>query len=361
MNAYNYLQPYFSKSLRELSEGTLESILLREHLSISEFATCLLDNGKYLEAMAQRVKRENLQYFGPTVSLYTPLYIANYCENKCIYCGFHTDQNIKRTALTMVQIEAEAKQISKSGLKHILVLTGESRRHSSVEYIGEAVKILKKYFDAITIEIYPLTLEEYKFLINLGVDGLTLYQEVYDRKVYEAVHIKGPKSDFINRLDAVERGAKAGMRTLGIGALLGLSDLKKELFLTGLHAYYLQKKYPWIELSISLPRIKTFEGMTFKAKDVTDFDFVNGLLSLKLFLPNVAINISTRESEDFRNNLLNIAVNKMSAGVTTKVGGHTEEDAEAQFDISDTRSVSEIKTYLINNNLQPIMKDWMQL
>lgn len=316
----------------------------------------------HLEDMAQNSHSLTAKYFGKTILLYTPMYLSNYCDNVCTYCGFNARNDIERRRLSPEEVEREAAFIAQKGLKHILVLTGESRKESPVTYIKECVKILRKYFSSISIEIYPLAEDEYRELAAQGVDGLTIYQEVYDEEIYFKMHPSGPKSDYCFRLDAPERGAKAGIRAVNIGALLGLDEWRKEIFLTGLHAAYLQDKFPETEIGVSVPRLRPHIG-NFKAPyDVEDRDIVQAIMALRIFLPRLGISISTRENSRFRENLLALGVTRMSAGSSTEVGGHSihhDETGNApQFDISDRRNVEEIKAMLERKGYQGVLKDW---
>jgi len=317
----------------------------------------------HLEELAQVAQGLTLQYFGRTIQLYTPLYLSNYCDNKCVYCSFNVENSFKRRKLNHQELEKEAKFISSTGLKHLLILTGESRRESPISYIKECVKILKNYFSSISIEIYPLSEEEYSELITSGVDGLTIYQEVYNESIYSKMHICGPKRDYVFRLEAPERGAKAGMRVINIGALLGLYDWRKEVFFMGLHAKYLQDKFPDAEIGVSLPRLRPFAGDFKVPYPVNNIDIVQIILSLRIFLPRVGISISTREEQNFRDSLIPLGITRMSAGSSTRVGGHTINasivESLAQFEISDERSVKEIKMKLEEKGYQPVFKDWM--
>lgn len=318
-----------------------------------------------LEEMARASRELTLKYFGRTIRLYTPMYLSNYCENGCIYCGFNVGNQFKRKLLGPQEVEREAKAISETGLKHILILTGESRRMSPVGYIKDCVKILKKYFSSISVEIYPLDETEYSELVSEGVDGLTIYQEVYDKDIYNVVHPSGPKSDYLFRLDAPERGAKSGMRAINIGALLGLNDWRKEIFSLGLHAKYIQDKFPDVDMGAAIPRIKPQLG-GFKAScEVSDKNIVQIIAALRIFLPRLGITLSTRENALFRENLIPLGITKMSAGSTTLVGGHTSGNETGedvfQFEISDKRSVEEIKIILEKIGYQAVFKDWMQL
>ncbi len=247
----------------------------------------------------------------------------------------------------------------------MLVLTGGSRSGSPLSYIKDCVKVLKRHFSSVSAEIYALTEEEYGELIDSGVDGLTIYQEVYDRYVYDKVHVSGPKKDYLFRLDAPERAAKKGMRTVNIGVLLGLNVWQKEIFMTALHAKYLFDKYPATEVSVSVPRIRPNTGNYIPGYAVTDKNIAQIILALRIFLPRVGITLSTRESSEFRDNLIPLGVTRMSAGSTTAVGGHTaghnERKGADQFSIADTRDVDDVRKSLLEKGYQPVSKDWMNI
>jgi 2-iminoacetate synthase len=312
-----------------------------------------------LEDMAQAAHHSTLRNFGPNILLFTPLYLANYCVNHCVYCGFSADHDIPRRRLTLPEVEREAKAIAGTGLQHLLILTGESSQRTPVSYIAECVSVLRKYFSSVSIEVYPLATEEYATLVEAGVDGLTIYQEVYDRETYAAVHPKGPKRDYRYRLEAPERAGHAGIRTITVGPLLGLQDWRSEAFFTGLHAAYLQKEFPEIEIGVSLPRMRPEFGGYQPKVAVSDRDLVQAMLALRLFLPRAGITISTRERPELRDNLLKLGVTKMSAGSSTAVGGHTDAlDAVGQFEISDERSVAEMRRRIACLGYKPVLKDW---
>ena len=367
MNFYDEMNKYtdfdYEKYLNKITDEEINNVLSKEKLNIMDFLALLSPAASNnLEIIARKANELSIQYFGKSILLYTPMYLSNYCINRCAYCTYNTDHHINRKKLSLEEIENEAKIISETGLRHILILTGESNKVSPVEYIKQASEILKKYFDSICIEIYPLTEEEYKDVIKSGVDSVTVYQEVYDKEIYDKVHISGPKKDYLFRLETPERACKAGMRNVNIGALLGLNDWRKEAFMTGLHAEYLQNKYDDVEISISLPRIRPHVGVFEDVYPVNDADLVQILLALRVFLPFQGITLSTREREGFREQLIPLGITKISAGVTTEVGGHSSQTkGEAQFEISDTRSVNEMKEVIKKKGYQPIFKDWMQI
>jgi len=317
----------------------------------------------HLEEMAQKAKNLTLQNFGKAISLYTPLYLSNHCENECLYCGFTAKNEIPRKKLTPEELRKEAEFISKTGLQHILILTGESRKITPLSYIKQCLEILKPLFSSISIEIYPLTEDEYRQLIAGGVDGLTIYQEVYDQDIYQKLHPQGPKKDYRFRLDAPERAAKAKMRTINIGTLLGLAPWRKEAPCLLNHAKYLQDKYPEAEISISLPRLQPQFNNFSTPYEVTDKNIVQLITAARIFMPRLGITLSTRENRTFRDNLIGLGITKMSAGSTTAVGGHTIGETyikdTTQFEISDRRDVSQIKAMLLEKGYQPVLKDWI--
>jgi len=321
--------------------------------------------GENLEEMAQMSHEITLRYFGRAIQLYTPMYLSNYCDNQCLYCGFSQKNNIVRKKLSLDEVKREAEFISSTGLKHVLILTGESRKESPVSYIKDSVKILTKYFDSIAIEIYPLERSEYAELIKEGVDGLTIYQEVYDEFIYSRLHPNGPKKNFRFRLDAPEKGAESGMRNINIGVLLGLNNWRKEVYLLALHAKYLQDKFPDVEIGVSVPRIRPQVASFKPSYEVNDKDLVQIILALRIFLPRCQITLSTRESAKLRDNLIPLGITRVSAASSTAVGGrfiNTENQiSECQFEISDKRDVEGMKIALQNKGYQGVLKDWVRI
>lgn len=364
MSFYDKYREYkdfnFQKYLDSQSDNDIIRIINKDRMSELDFLALLSGQAeKHMELLARRAQQLTIQHFGRVVLLYTPMYLANYCVNQCVYCGFNITNDITRKKLSFEEVEQEAKAISETGLRHILILTGESRKESPVSYIRECVGILKKYFTSISIEIYPLETDEYRELVDAGVDGLTIYQEVYNEDIYKELHLKGPKSNYRYRLDAPERACMASMRSVGIGALLGLEDWAAEAFFTGLHADYLQNKHADTEISISFPRMRPHVGHFQPKCSVEDRSLVQIMLAMRLFMPRAGITISTRERAELRDNLIGLGVTRMSAGSSTEVGGHSlDEKSEGQFNISDNRSVEEIKTMIYRKGYQPVFKDW---
>jgi 2-iminoacetate synthase len=334
----------------------VEQVLQKTILNESDYLTLLSPAAEpFLEEMTAKAQQLTTQHFGKSIQLFAPLYISDYCVNQCKYCSFSITNQFPRKKLTMAQIEAEAKVIAETGIKHILIVTGESHIHASIEYLKECITVLKKYFLTISIEVHPLRTEEYQELVEHGVFGLIVHQEVYNEDIYEQIHLKGPKRNFLYRLDTPERGCQAGMRKVSIGALLGLDDWRKENFITGMHANYIRNKYPDTEIGIAFPRIRPNLGDFQPSIDVTDKNLIQSILAMRLFLPKAHITLSTRERAEFRDYLIHLGITTMSAASSTAVGGYSnKQDNNSQFEISDERSVAEILAMLHENDLQPV-------
>jgi 2-iminoacetate synthase len=364
MTFYDEYQRLKQLQLKQtFTEADVKAALSRNRLEISDFMALLSPQAvPLLEEIAQAAHRVSIRHFGKTIFLFTPLYVSNYCVNSCVYCGFKSANHIERNALTLAEVENEAKAIAATGLKHILLLTGESRKHAPVSYLKDCVGVLKKYFPSISVEVYPLTAAEYSELVQAGVDGVTIFQEVYNEALYAKLHPAGPKRNYRFRLETPDRAGQAGMRTIGIGALLGLTDWRLESLFTGLHARYLQHRYPEAEVSVSLPRMRPEVGGYEPPDPLSDRDLVQLMLAFRLFLPRVGITVSTRESRKLRDNLVKLGVTKLSAGVSTAVGGHARQaDGTAQFEIADGRSVAQMQAAIIRQGYKPVLKDWQLL
>lgn len=357
----NYVENY---NYEVYTEADVKRALSHERKTPEDFAALLSPAAlPLLEEIAQCAKVEKERYFGNSVAMFTPLYIANYCENYCIYCGFNCHNKIKRAQLNIEEIEQEMAAIAKSGLQEILILTGESRSKSTVEYIGEACKIARKYFRVIGLEIYPVNSDEYAYLHKCGADYVTVFQETYNSDKYETLHLAGHKRIFPYRFYAQERALKGGMRGVGFGALLGLDDFRKDAFATGIHGWLLQKKYPHGEIAFSCPRLRPIiNNDKINPMDVHEKQLLQVVCAYRLFMPFASITVSTRECARVRDNLMKIAANKISAGVSTGIGEHVEEmedKGDEQFEISDTRSVEQVYEDLEKLNLQPVMADYV--
>lgn len=323
----------------------------------------------YLEEMAIKARAETGKHFGNTVYLFTPLYIANYCENYCVYCGFNRYNHIHRMKLTPEQIEHEMNVIADSGMEEILILTGESRSKSDIRFIGEACKLARKHFRMTGLEIYPLNTEEYRYLHDCGADYVTVFQETYDANRYEALHLSGRKRVWPYRFHAQERALMGGMRGVAFSALLGLSDFRKDALATALHAYYLQKKYPHAEISLSCPRLRPIiHNQKINPMDVGEKQLCQIICAYRIFLPFAGITVSSRESAAFRNGIVKIAATKISAGVSTGIGDHESKytgkengtaQGDEQFEIDDNRSLLTMYQDIANEGLQPVLNDYL--
>ena len=361
MNSYDY---------SKYTAADVKAALEHNTCTIEDFKALLSPAAEpFLEELAQRARAETSKHFGNTVYLFTPLYIANYCENYCVYCGFNCYNTIKRMKLSMEQIEKEMQVIADSGMEEILILTGESRGQSNVEYIGEACKLARKFFRMVGLEIYPVNTEEYRYLHECGADYVTVFQETYDTDKYEQLHLLGHKRIWPYRFDAQERALKGGMRGVAFSALLGLSDFRKDALASALHAYYLQRKYPHAELSLSCPRLRPIiNNAKFNPLDVHEKQLCQVLCAYRIFLPYVGITVSSRESAEFRNGIVKIAATKVSAGVSTGIGDHESKytgketddvQGDEQFEIDDNRSFDKMYQDIAAEGLQPVLNDYL--
>lgn len=361
VNAFDYSK-YTAKDVKAALE--------HETCSIEDFKALLSPAAEpFLEQMAQRARLETSRHFGNTVYLFTPLYIANYCENYCVYCGFNCYNHIKRMKLTLEQIEKEMKVIADSGMEEILILTGESRAQSDVNYIGEACKLAQKYFRMVGLEIYPVNTDEYRYLHECGADYVTVFQETYDTDKYETLHLFGHKRVWPYRFDAQERALRGGMRGVAFSALLGLSDFRRDALASALHVYYLQRKFPHAEMSLSCPRLRPIiNNDKINPLDVHEKQLCQIICAYRIFLPYVGITVSSRESASFRNGIVKIAATKVSAGVSTGIGDHerkyrgTESDdarGDEQFEIDDNRSLGRMYRDMEEEGLQPVLNDYL--
>jgi 2-iminoacetate synthase len=360
MNDYDY-DKYTDEDVRRA--------LAKEVCTVEDFKALLSPAAApYLEQMARKAKLETSKHFGNTVYIFTPLYIANYCENYCIYCGFNCYNDIHRKKLSMEEIEKEMKIISDSGIEEILMLTGESRTTSDVEYIGDACKLARKYFRNVGLEIYPVNVDEYRYLHQCGADYVTVFQETYNSEKYETLHLMGHKRVFPYRFEAQERALMGGMRGVGFSALLGLADFRKDALASALHVYYLQRKYPYGEFSLSCPRLRPIiNNDKINPLDVHEKELCQVLCAYRIFLPFVGITVSSREQKHFRDGIVKIAATKVSAGVSTGIGDHESKykgensgDAgDEQFEISDGRSFDEMYHDIEDEGLQPVLNDYV--
>ena len=353
MNSYDY---------SIYTEQDVKKALLKDNISPDDFKALLSPAAlPLLEDIAQRAKLETRKHFGNSVYMFTPLYISNYCENYCIYCGFNCHNKIKRAILDADQIRAEMKTIAETGLQEVLILTGESRSKSDVKYIGEACKIASEYFKVVGLEVYPMNSDEYAYLHKCGADFVTVFQETYNSDKYETLHLAGHKRIFPYRFNAQERAIMGGIRGVGFAALLGLDDFRKDAFATGYHAYLIQRKYPHAEIAFSCPRLRPIiNNDKINPKDVHERQLLQIICAYRIFMPFASITISSRENADFRDNIIQIAATKTSAGVDVGIGAHSgEQKGDEQFEIDDARSVKEMYDMIKSKGMQPVMSDYI--
>jgi len=342
-------------------ESVLQSAKAGKTLSIDDLHILLSDTADaLLEEMAVVARDITLRRFGRTMQMYAPMYLSNICYSNCTYCGFAYHNKIKRLTLTPAQIVADADVLYNQGMRHILLLTGEAYRETPVEYIGAACESIRDKFPSISIEVYPLKETDYRYLRQKGVDGLTVYQETYDPVRYKEVHLKGMKSNMTWRLDCPDRGGRAGLRKLSIGALLGLSDPTAEVVSLATHARYLLKNYWQSQLSVSLPRLRPAEGLT-DVPHIADRQYVRYWLALRLFLPDAGLTLSTRESSQFRDQMMQICITQVSAGSHTEPGGYSGLDSTEQFSIDDNRSIAEVAKAIEAIGKEPVFTDWVTI
>jgi 2-iminoacetate synthase len=314
----------------------------------------------YLEPMARRAQAITQRHFGRTISLYTPLYLSNFCNGGCLYCGIAADRRARRAVLDEAQLRHEMEAINRMHLEELVLLTGERMPEADVPYLKQCVSIAAEYIHNVTIEVFPMAEQEYRSLADAGCTGVTLYQETYDREAYERMHRWGDKRDFDNRLDAPERALHGGMRTIGIGALLGLSDPRFDILCVYRHAKHLLKTYWQAGVSISFPRIRPQLGGFQPDHPVDERMLAQIIFALRICLPDIPLVLSTREPQRVRDGLAGVGISKMSVASKTTVGGYSDEtgDSTEQFEISDERAIPAFCDMLRTKGLEPIFKNW---
>ncbi len=344
----------------KVSEHDVERVLSKDKIDLEDFKVLISPAAKpFLEEMAKRSYAITKKRFGNTIQMYIPMYLSNECQNICTYCGFSLTNLIPRKTLSDQEILDEVAYIKKQGYDHILLVTGEANKTVGVEYLKNAIKLIREHFSNISIEVQPLNQDEYEVLIEEGLYAVLLYQETYHEAAYKMHHPKGKKSNFNYRLDTPDRLGKAGIHKIGLGALFGLEDWRVDSFYTALHLKYLQKTYWKTKYSISFPRLRPHEGDVQPKVEMTDSDLVQLICAYRLLDEDVELSISTRESEKFRDNIINLGITSMSAASKTNPGGYSvDEQSLEQFEISDERSTEEIKNMIQSQGYEVVWKDW---
>lgn len=313
----------------------------------------------YLEQMAQLSQRLTLKRFGKVIQMYVPLYLSNECSNICTYCGFSYDNKVKRKTLSPIEIMQEVAVIKAMGYEHVLLVTGEDNVNVHVDYFKKVLELIRPHFAHISMEVQPMDLEDYEQLTPYGLNTVLVYQETYHKEDYKKHHPKGKKSNFKYRVETPDRLGKAGIHKMGLGVLIGLEDWRTDCFFTALHLNYLEKNYWQTKYSLSFPRLRPFSGGLEPKVEMNDRELVQLICAYRIFNEEVELSISTRESPNFRNNIIKLGVTAMSAGSKTNPGGYSvEPESLEQFEISDERSPAEIAKVIAAQGYEPVWKDW---
>lgn len=363
LNTYNWED--INACINGISESQVMQALQAKNRSVDDFMALISPAAEpYIEEMANQSKQLTLKRFGKTIQLYVPLYLSNFCENNCVYCGFGTHNKIPRKVLSYSEIKEEVIAIKKLGFEHILLVTGEADKKAGVDYMLKAFEILKPYVSHLSIEVQPLAEDAYRQLISKGLNTVYLYQETYNKDAYLKYHLSGNKANFENRIDAYEKMGRAGIHKMGLGILAGLEDWRTDSFFAALHLNYLKKKFWKTKYSISFPRLRPHGGHFQPNSIMTDKNLAQLLFAYRLFDENVELALSTRESASFRNHMLKLGVTAMSAESKTNPGGyaHPEINEELeQFSINDDRTASAVADMIRSQGYEVVWKDWETL
>jgi len=349
------------KAASDAGDPQILSAIGAQHPGARELALMLQPQAQaHLEEMAARARSLTARHFGNTVSLYAPLYLSNYCSSGCAYCGYASDRKQPRRKLSFDEVEKELAALKKEGFEEILLLTGERTPQADFDYLRECVRLAAEHFHQVLVEAFPMTVDEYRKLAESGCVGVTLYQETYDPDTYEKLHRWGPKKDFAGRVAAPAHVLAAGMRTVGMGALLGLSDPIVDSIALYLHAEELRKQYWRSGIAISFPRIRPQEGDFHPARPVDDRLLAQIIFAFRIVMPDVPLVLSTREKPSFRDGMAGVGISRMSAASRTTVGGYTGAPVadHGQFEVSDSRGVTAICEMLRAKKIEPVFKNW---
>ncbi|EIN6343013.1 2-iminoacetate synthase ThiH [Vibrio parahaemolyticus] len=354
-----------SMSIYAKTAQDVERALAKPKRDLEDFKALISPAAEsYLEQMATLSYSLTRKRFGNTMSLYIPLYLSNLCANACTYCGFSMENRIKRRTLNRDEVEAEIDAIKRMKFDSVLLVTGEHETKVGMKYFREMVPIIKQRFNYLAMEVQPLDQDEYAELKTLGLDAVMVYQETYHPKTYAQHHLRGNKMDFRYRLETPDRLAKAGIDKIGIGALIGLEEWRADCFFAAAHLDYLERTYWQSRYSISFPRLRPCAGNVpasgLQPKSVmTDKQLVQLICAYRLFNPEVELSLSTRESPQFRDNVLPLGITSMSAASKTQPGGYATEEVELeQFEISDERSAASVEDMIRAKGFAPVWRDW---
>jgi 2-iminoacetate synthase len=350
------LEKVTTHDVKKVLSGTAGSYTFERLLTLLSPAAA-----NYLEEMAQIAHRLTIQRVGKTIRLYAPLYLSNYCVNSCLYCGFNRNHKYQRKRLTIEQAVEEARLIAEQGFTDLLLVSSEDRKFITIDYLAELAARLKDKFSSISIEAYPMDQAEYAALFAAGIEGVTIYQETYNRKTYAHFHPAGPKADFDNRLNTPDYIAAAGMRNIGLGVLLGLDDWRIETLALAEHGHYLMKRYWKSHLSFSFPRLRPaceVERSQFEHL-LEHRELAQMIMAIRLCFADAGLVLSTRESAKLRDHLIKLGITKISAGSKTSPGGYSgRDDSVRQFEVDDSRSAAEVAAMIRRESFEPVWKDW---
>lgn len=348
------------QKLESVTLSDVELSLQKKHRTLEDFLHLISKAAApRLELMASMARGITQKRFGKVIQLYAPLYLSNECQNICTYCGFSLDNKLKRKTLSDAELIMEVMVLKTMGVNHVLLVSGEANNKVGISYFLNAVRLLKPYFANISIEVQPLSEEEYVLLHEEGVHAILVYQETYHQEVYKEYHPKGKKSNFHFRLDTPDRVGRAGIHKIGLGVLLGLEDWRVDSFFNALHIDYLQKQYWKSKFSVSFPRLRPAEGIIEPNFVMEDRDLLQLVCAYRIWNEDLEISISTRENENFRNHIVSLGATTMSAASKTNPGGYAvDQQSLEQFETSDDRSMEVIKNMIKGAGYDPVMKDW---
>ncbi len=338
----------------------VECALHSNKLNINDLAALLSPAATpYLQQMAERSQKITQQRFGRVIQLYAPIYLSNFCTNSCAYCGFAAENKIKRRMLSIEEVGQEIEILAERGFSHILLVSGEAPKVMGIDYLEQVAHLMRDRFASVSIEVQPLSYDEYARLFAAGITSVAVYQETYDRKVYDQVHLAGKKCDYDYRLDTPARVAAAGMREVGIGALLGLADWRTEGLAIAMHLAWLRKKFWRTAITVSFPRLRPAEGNFKPLVPVNETILTQLIFALRLFDHDVGLVLSTREEARYRDGMLGLGPTRYSAGSCTAPGGYTHPELTGeQFEVDDGRSITEVCSAIRSKGMDPVKKDW---
>ncbi|WP_080777094.1 2-iminoacetate synthase ThiH [Chryseobacterium phocaeense] len=356
----HYQWDEIKERLRKVTHSDVQNSLRKKNKTLNDFLNLLSPAAAVeLELMAKMTRQLTQKRFGKTIQLYAPMYLSNECQNICTYCGFSLDNNVRRKTLSDTELMIEASVLKSMEVNHVLLVSGEANKTVGISYFLNAVRLLRPHFANISIEVQPLSEEEYLQLHHAGVYSVLVYQETYHQEVYKEYHPKGKKSNFHFRMDTPDRIGRAGIHKIGLGVLLGLEDWRVDSFFNALHIDYLQKQYWKSRFSVSFPRLRPAEGIIEPNFIMEDKDLLQLICAYRIWNEDLEISISTRENEKFRDHIISLGATAMSAASKTNPGGYAVDvESLEQFETSDERTMEEVKTSIRKAGYDPVMKDW---